>query len=658
MRAWIAGLLGALLVLSLLPAAAAAPSEGETDLGAPVAGGVLSPDQAQGVGQEGEPQAYWVTNGNEEVPAQFAVTDVRSGETVFEQRIPSGTVSWAVEFSEAEGAVYFGMTTGELYRWRTGDEAVESLGEPLEGEQIWRLGVAPDGTVFGGTYPSGRVFAYDPETGDVDDYGQVNEGETYARSIVADEDAVWVGSQPNAKLSRLDPETGESEDVPLPEEYQGQSEVYDMTRAADLLFVRVQPANDLLVYRPSTGEWVDIVESISARAISPLDPSGQYVYFRMGTGEVVEYDVKELTYTSLPWGPNAFPGTWAWVDLDDPDFPGLTLALTYYYGRIYTWNMEAGAGGYLQADLEPTPVPLQALSSGPDGNIYAGAFLSPPGMARFDPDTGETELLGGTGQVEGFGTHGDSLLFGRYPNADVYAYDTTEPWAIGTNPSAPLRLGEEQDRPQAFASVDDRVAVGSVPKSGRLGGALTMWDPETGAHDVYRDLIAEQSIVSLAAHDGLVYGGSSVYGGYGIDPEAEEAELFVFDPEAGEIVDSFAPIPGHESTAVSALTFGPDGDLYGIAGKWLFRFDPDNRRVTRRQALFPESTTRYGTERELAFVGDQLYATTANRLWEIDPDSWEAEPLAEDGVKHLAVDRNGDLYFTRGTRLFQYKLSD
>lgn len=626
-------------------------------LGYPIEGRVLSQEQSQGVDAEGRPQAYWVTAGNEETPGMFQVTDVRSGEVVFAERLPAGVNSWASTFSVADGTVYFGMTEGQLYSWKPGDDAVTALGVPYPGQGIWRLDAAPDGVVYGGTYPGGELFSFDPATGAFVNHGQAVPGETYARTLEADDDGVWVGTQPRARLTRFDRATGEFTQVALPEQYATHDVVYDMTLAREYLLLRVQPSNDLLVYDTGSGEFANIVPGISGRAMSAPDPSGRYVYFRIASQGIVAYDLDTHTYAPVGWAPNAFPGSWAWADLDHPDFPGLTLVMTYYYGRVYAWNPATRKTRYIgESGLQGAPNTVTTLGSGPDGAVYVGAFLSPPGMARFDPAVGATTLLPGAGQIEGFGAYGDHLVFGRYPNAGLLDFDTTRPWSNGTNPGPPVAIADEQDRPQAFAQVGDVLAVGSVPKSGRLGGALSLWDPATGEVATHRNVVPDQSVVSLAEHDGMLYGGTSVNGGYGIDPVATEAELFVADPVTGDVVHRQVPVPG--GRAVNGLTFDDDGTLWGVSDGTLFTYDPEARAVTRAEQLFPRSSSMYGHDRHLYFRDDgYLYVTSSGSLWRVDPDTWTPTELASSGVGSLATDEAGNLYYARGAALYRWNFA-
>ncbi|WP_339154339.1 hypothetical protein [Actinomadura luteofluorescens] len=46
-----------------------------------------------------------------------------------------------------------------------------------------------------------------------------------------------------------------------------------------------------------------------------------------------------------------------------------------------------------------------------------------------------------------------------------------------------------------------------MPEGDRLGGALAVHDPETGQTQVTRNVVQDESVFSLTARDGVVYGG-------------------------------------------------------------------------------------------------------------------------------------------------------
>ena len=109
-REWIAGILAMLVMVSSTMAAQAelrpvlpaepVPSPPPVSMGSPLRDPVRSAVQAQGVDAAGNPQAYWITDGKDGVPATFQVTDVRTGERIFDEQVASGILSHAIAFSE------------------------------------------------------------------------------------------------------------------------------------------------------------------------------------------------------------------------------------------------------------------------------------------------------------------------------------------------------------------------------------------------------------------------------------------------------------------------------------------------------------------------------------------------------------------------------
>ncbi|PSL00401.1 hypothetical protein CLV30_11661 [Haloactinopolyspora alba] len=642
------------------PTAPSGADSRETDLGTPIAGNVVAFAQEFGRSPEGRPQAYHVADGQPLYTVEFVVTDMRTGDTTFSTRLPRGNRSKALDYSAADGSVYIGTRQGDLFRHPTGTETIEDLGTPLEDDGIFSLETGDDGTIYGGTYPGGHVFSVDPETGDVRDFGQVAPSETYVQSLVEVDGVVYAGSQPGGRLFRIDPDAGSVDEIALPAGYEDEKAVYRLFAAGGKLFAFLQSTHVLLVYDLATGEWVDEVTEFQGQAVSPIDPAtGEHVYFRLKNGEMARYHLGTGEHEEIGWRPRVIPGRFAWVDLDHPDFPGPTLAVTYQgSSRMEVFDVTSGETRRVYADLEGAPPPIHSLGTGPDGKIYIGGYLSQSGMARWDPDTEKVERLRGVRQVEGFGTFGDRLLIGRYPRAVLSVYDTGLPWDEGFDQDPPVYMEHFQDRPHAFADLGDRVAVGTVPQSGRLDGAIGLWDPVSGDLTVDQGVLGNRSPVTLATRgDGLVYGGSTVWGGYGVDPIEESGTLFIYDPDTGEVVYENAPVEGEPS--LSGLTFGPDGLLYGLAGGWLFAFDPETREIVRRQQLQDTGVSRYGTDRDIVFddVG-RLFVTTGGFLHRVHPTTWEVDVLAGNHVERLVIDHHGDLYYSRDANLFRYDVAE
>lgn len=642
-------------------ARSASSADPVSDLGEPVHK-IQDLSSAIGPGADGQPQGYYFVEGNPNTTGEFAVVDLRTGQTVLDVRIPSGTSSArAMDVSPVDGTVYFGTAdTGDLYRYRPGATDVEHLGVPVPGEVFWELDVDSEGTVWGGTYPGGRVFSYAPATGEVHDYGQALDGETYVEALEQAGGAMYAGTSPHGKLARLDPASGTFTEVPFPDGHDA-TDVTELDLRGGLLFVTT---DKLYVLDTATGSWVDQQADITGRGVSPADPADpKTVYYHSATGPVVRYHLDTRATEQTAWAPtNAAPEAWGWIDLADPGMPGASLAFTYYnHGRTYAYNFTTAASYYREPTLMGSGDQIITMAAGPDGNIYSGAYLTPPGMGRWDPDKAAFELLADSGQVEGFGSFRGDLVYGRYPQGALYRYDLDQPWSQGTNPAPPATIGNEQNRPQSFAVLGGTVAVTSVPETGRHGGAVTLWDPATDQLDVHRNVVENQTPVSLAVRDGLLYGGTSINGGYGVDPVTPEGSLFVWDPSAAATVFRTAPVPG--AANVSGLVFDADGLLWGLGDSTLFAFDPRTRRVTRTLRLFDDTdTSRYGNDRALLLDHGRLFGVTANRVFWVDPVTEQVQVLHDGSgstgpVHNLAADRNGDLYFiARATHLYRYHL--
>lgn len=621
------------------------------DLGQPVQQ-YLALGSGFGSSPNGEPQAYYLFQGNPTTNAEFVVVDLRSKSVVFDTRVSHGTAGGrTLAYSPVDGHVYFATQTDDgsfLYRYQPGSDSVEYLGPAPPQQRVWSLSVADNGTVWAGTYPGGLVFSYDPTTGDIHNYGQAVAGEQYASSVLQVGDQVYVGTESHGLLARLDPSTGTFTQIPLPSgaESTGVDELY---LRRNLLFAETE-AGTALVRDLTSNTWVDEITDFSGRGVSPVDPTtGNTVYFRVSSGHIVRYNLDTLTSETTPFAPNAFPERFAWVDLNDPDFPGLSLALTYYqHGRTYAYNIQTGKGYYYETPAMGAGDDLTALGTGPDGKVYAGAYLSPPGMGRWNAGTKSWDLLASSGQVEGYGTFQNSLLYGRYPQGALHRYDVSKPWNYGTNPPTPVTIGNEQNRPQSFVTIGDTVAVSSVPEAGRLGGAITLWDPNSNDVQVFRNVVPDQTPVSLTHRDGLVYGGTSINGGYGVDPVTPEGKLFIWDPATHQTVFTADPVPG--AATVSGLVFDKQGMLWGVADSTVFEFDPQTRTVVRTKQLFADTdAARYGEGHTTLFENGALFGVTDNKLFRLNTHSWNVTVLDTHATSDLTSDPDGNLYYIADT---------
>ncbi|MCU6713013.1 cadherin-like beta sandwich domain-containing protein [Paenibacillus sp. J5C_2022] len=624
---------------------------------------VTIPHAAYGQGPNGENYIYATSNGN---PAILTIMKAETGERVAAFPLQNAGYSWGSVVAP-NGHVYIGtQRNGLLYRHVPGSGMVENIGRAIDSEtHIWRLAADEAGNIYGGTYPNGKVFKYDPIADSFTDYGQMAAGEKYVRSIAYGGGKVYAGTGAvQAQIVELDPATGQKLNIPLPETYSAHKEVYDLTYTEGLLFARMSysdPASPLnnvtLVYDVTAGEWIGELAGTIGLDVSPAAPDGK-VYF-VQNGWLTSYDKSTgvVQPTTFSFNGSASRG-FGWQQLNIPGWNGSSLVTTTSRGVIHAYNPGADEGIIIQGDALGSANSIRSIGKGPDGNIYVGGYLSPSSMTRFRLDTFSMESLRGISQVEGMGVFQDKLAMGLYPGATVYLYNPDLPYddTIQSNPAA-IDLGLNafnQDRPFAFADADGLLAIGTVPIVGKLGGAISIYDPQSESVDVYPQIVQNESPMTLAYQDGFLYGGTTVWGGISAEPVEQNGTLFIFDMNTRQKVFEVEPLPGER--AITALTFGPDGLLWGLSNGKLFTFDPTTRQVVQSKELYPYTWSDIVLAAgSLNFHTDGfLYGEAVGRIFRLNPQTWEYETLAT-GANYFAQDDFGRIFFARNsTDLYMY----
>ncbi|MEU9508053.1 hypothetical protein AB0D32_17450 [Micromonospora sp. NPDC048170] len=625
----------------------------ETSIGHPVvAANIL--DTAYGVGPDGREEIYTVTTGT---PARFEVIDVASGDLKHAVSMPAGAQgSWTL-VTGGDGSVYIGSyNDGVLYRWSPSTAKLESLGRPTPNARyLWDLEVDENGIVWGGTYPKGEVFSFNPATGDFTSYGSVSD-EAYVRSVAVADGLVYAGlGSSKPRIVVLDPGTGTRRTIELPAEHRDNEFVYFLDIRGDTMFARVTPGNHMLAYDLKRGRWATDLGPTSFGSVSEPGPRRD-VYYIDAAGELRAYNLTSgrVRGTGMK---NLKPARdFGWVHLGGADFPGNTLAFMYQTGELALYNPVTGKHAIRQTDVETAPIKIQSIARGPDGRIYTGGYMY-EGVSAYDPATGTTEQLprGHVGQVEGMLAHDGDLYLGTYTRANLYRYDPTRQWDGTTNPEHVGALEHlEQDRPFAWASVGDRVAFGTVPSYGKLGGVLGLYDPQTRELVTHRDVVPGHSIVSLAAAGQVLFGGTSVHGGLGSTPTDRTAKIFAWDTTRNAKLWEITLSP--EVEAVTALTVAPNGNLWAIDMGRLYELDPATGQVLRKTQLTPYlwQGAAVWVSADLEFAEDgTLYALSRGNLFQVDPTTLERRRLA-DGITNYTFARDGHtLYYTRSDEVFR-----
>jgi streptogramin lyase len=616
--------------------------------------GILS--TTYGTGPNGEEAIFAVSNGN---PAMLNVIDAKTGTKISVHPLEGASQAWGA-VTDPFGNVYI-AGGANLYLYQPDVDQVENLGKALSTEStLWHIKSDKEGRIYGGTFPNGKIFMFDPATKEFTDYGPMVEGEQYSRSLALYKGKVYVGMGAHAHLIKFDPATNEKEEIPLPESYQNEKFVYDLDIIKHYMFARVTDSSTLLVYDLKKKEWIDEIPGVKGVKVSPTGPKN-LVYFNK-QNEVYSYNLKNQELT-----PTGFKDTWSnkgfgWIHLDEPGFRGPSLTSMLFNGTYWVYNPKSGQSKMMQAQMEGQPISIQSIGVGPDGNIYTSGYLS-GGFAKYSVADNKITSFSGFGQAENMISTDKYLYLGVYTGGVIYRYDPDLPYDHdaskvdeATNPKKLFSLKEyDQDRPFGMAEGDGKVFFGTVPTYGKLGGALTVMDEATSSYEVYRNVVENQSVISLQYKNGLVYGGTSVSGGLGITPTETEAKLFIFDPAKKEKIYETIPLPGEKG--IGALAFDDEGNLWGMSPGKIFKFDPLTREVVQTKELFPFNWNGVGHYWRGAFLqldtDGNFYGSTLGKLFKFNPTTWEVEILNNDAAL-FAKDRNGNLYFSRGTDLYRY----
>lgn len=631
----------------------------------------------------GRALAYVVTDGGKNTPAHLVEIDVDSGTLVRSVNLNAGSPagSWA-STTAADGTIYVAsFQPGMLWSYKPGAAKATRLAV-IPGAQVpFGLAAGPGGVVYIGGYPDGIVYRYVPGKKGVIPYINAKKitGQHYVRSLAVDATTrtLYIGTGTRAGVLACGERTRICSNI-LPTALRTQQFAYQLAAAPGKVFVYLDPSNDLAVLDVTAmpdgtyrGTLAATVKGVSyPGASSPVEGK---VYYRTAKGTLNAY---ALDNGATPVAAASFPATRGWgaVQLQDQArYPGATLlAATGSPGGvdITRYNLATGKVSRTRiADLPGAPIVIQSIGRGPDGNIFSGGYLA-GGLASYAPMRGPAlAAVPGVGQPESMTAVGDTLYLGTYPNAIIKTYRPVTSSAAGDGdvpvdpPPAPTALpicnlkAQGQDRPYALAEGGGKVYIGTAAGYGQRKGSLTIYDPASGKCTVKRDIVKDQSIVSLLYSDGIVYGGSLVWGGLGIKPSQSQARLLTYNATTGAAKAIPLPVA---AASVEGLVAGPGGNIWMMAQNWLLIYSPRAGRFVSWQRLFPElsypkpplnATWRVSAyDAFLAVGGDgQIYGTIHGRyFFRIDTKTRKPTVLYAGAVGGLTTDALGSLYFIRG----------
>ncbi|MFD2081851.1 hypothetical protein [Actinopolymorpha cephalotaxi] len=653
-----------------------------TDLGNQVKVNATANGTAYSTDGHGRDTAYTTLTGGHGFDAHLVGIDLVTTEVTLDIPIPKAMGAWNAT-STPDGTVYIGAynyadpgVNGHLYSYTPGADQVVDLGEPVPGDGfLYGVTGAPDGSVYGGSFPSGGVWKYTPGKG----YTQIGPrpilpGIQYVRSIGYDQTTgiVYAGTGGSSHIvaCRADG-VGDCVEL-LPSSYAKYPWVYNLTADDGHAFARVTDDHGddhLVVLKASVGadgaihgEVVTDIPGLSFPGVSNA-VDGKVYYAK--SGALFSYDIASGTETDLKANTGIWARQWTVLHLADQDaYPGDTLVGTNSSGYVARYNIPTGKLTITQVAALPKAVAdIETIVGGPDGKIYNAGYLV-GGLGVYSPMRQDQQILvpnsAGYGQAEGMTVLGDRIYQGVYPGAFIKSFDPATA-AAGKGPRTDCELHEEQDRPYGMLGAYGKVWAGTMAIYGRNAGALSVFDPADGSCTVYKNVVPEQSLVSLTASRGLIFGGSLVWGGLGADPTQAEAKLLVFDPATEKATTYDLPVRGIR--AITGLTTAPDGKVWLLAQNHIFQFDPDSRTFARGRNAFPDLTydpntriTAYDGTLITAKDGYIYGAIRQKYFFRLDPRSGAVTVLSSSiEAFNLAEDGYGNIYLIRhANRLLRY----
>ncbi|HVP80011.1 MAG TPA: hypothetical protein VMV04_19175 [Thermodesulfobacteriota bacterium] len=524
-----------------------------------------------------------------------------------------GSWGYAVDH---ENRIYLGSYyNAHLLRFDPRTEKWDDLGRPAGDKEsfICALTTAPDGKIWGGTYPSAKLFSYDPKTGATQNFDRMDPDQFYCYPTAGEDGLIYCAIQfEKMDIVVFDPEK--------------------KTRTSLILRESRNPGR------------VTLVKGKDGRIYSKLPTSDQWFLIEEGKRLI------EVASSSVPFIPKALP--------DGRGFQSIENNVLRIENPVTKERKE------IRLQYEAAGAYIFVVGTGPDGKIYGSSML-PLRLFVYDPEKDNLTNLGRAslwpGEVYSLGSLDGKLYLCSYPGARLSVY----------NPKSPLRFGEEEDanprdlgpmgedlyRPRAMiAGPHGKVYIGGYPDYGLLGGAIGVYDPKKNERRVYRHVIQNQSIASLAYLEklDLIAGGGSILGGTGTHAVEKEAKLMLWSPKEEKKV--FEIVPVSEAKTILSLAVTTEGLLYGITNnEKVFIFDPEKREVCK---IF-DLGFKGPVEISLQLGPDlRLYGLAENAIFFIDPRTDRVSLLTKPSVPvHSGMAMLGrKIYFGSDANLYEFEI--
>lgn len=526
------------------------PLSGLGNVNAPwTAATIIGPSNQLQITRSGEPSPHYLLDIPAETPAEIL------------------SMAW-----DSTSRTLYLSAGGKLWAWRhAAPETIEQLADVRGATALYEILIDTQGLVWGGTFPLGAVFTFDPATKAVRISSKLASDSEYVRRLTMDaRGQLWAGTGARNPRIFMFPRTatGSRIEIQLPETLEsgfitairaGSSKVRVTTDGHPEVFELDTRSRTWTRKFNATG-WVRTPSSTILR---------NDTFYMVQGGELTAYRDTTATIAALDTAEGAtmhLADSGALLSALTPD--GFTLS------PVPTASKQVGHAADVK--LQPGTFKVQSILAPADGNVYVGGFMG-TGLAGIDPDSDarwhspdDLEIVHQIENMISIGT--DRLYLGTYSWADVISCDISDrDDSARYKQIARFSRRYHQSRPFGLAANSNSLFVGTVPNYGRSGGILSKIDASSNSTEWVLDgggegFINGHSIVGLVADDEYVYGTTSVRNGSGLADTDGPAQVFMLDIAAKKKIWQTAPVPNAGALYTPKLIAGwlLAADLEGI----------------------------------------------------------------------------------------------
>ena len=624
---------------------------------------------------DGAKASYTVATGAGSAPAIFNVVNLDTGELIYYEAMEGAVRAWDL-VTNNKGDVFIGASgnSAQLWRFDPGKKKLENLGVPIQGMETFFTITTDGNRIYGGGYPTGKAFEYDPDTGEFLDLGIIDVGkrealieqisyEPYIRSSAVYKDYLYLGSgSKNGRIIKVDLSSGDYEkeliEMPVTEEtieyYFDMQFVYDLQVVDHYLFAFFNGPFAMHVYDLEAEEWLDVkLENVRGLAGASTKYE-DHIYFSGRDHKLYRFNLKTLELDETPY--HDFDANLRNTEV--LELNGKEVMVSIHFNGSYFFMDFKGEKPIITNVESPAigqSINIQLIHiDDKTQELFASGYMGSE-LFRKNLENGSSQKLN-QGQLEGMVSDGEYIYLGEYPAARIFRYSLD-----GTSEIEELfRLKDYgQDRPFKMHIEGNKLFVGTIADYGKLQGALSIYDIDSGTLKVYDDLAKDQGIVGIAVMGDYAYLSTTTRGGLGSIPTQKSASIIKFNwkEEKVEAIKTYdEDFSGQSIPMISGLIFDENNNLWAFANGTVFKVSTDDLSIETMKVL-DESVNNFGSWRPVySYIHNGLiYANPGFNISIIHPETLDYEVVGHSSV--FSIDKNGDVFYTRGVDINKLKLN-